>query len=104
MFVRVKKERCIRLYFYPFHKTDHEWYYSVYFVFVIILSFRGYVRSHSISCTLSFLTKRENENGIFINKIIDIYCFGKGLWSYSKQRNHPNPVKVCERDDFRQIS
>ena len=31
-------------------------------------SFRGYDRSHSISCTLSFLTSRENnKNGTIIN-------------------------------------
>ena len=42
------------------------------------VSFRGYDRSHSISCSLSFLISRENnENGTIINKTFDRFDSGK---------------------------
>ena len=49
-------------------------------------AFRGYDRSYSISCTLSFLTSRENnENGTIINKTIDIFDSGKAFGHVSSQ-------------------
>ena len=43
-------------------------------------SFRGYDRSHSISCTLSFLISRKNnENGTIINKTFDRFDSGKAF-------------------------
>ena len=43
-------------------------------------SFRGYDRSYSISCTLSFLTSKENnENGTIINKTFDRFDLGKAF-------------------------
>ena len=50
-------------------------------------SFRGYDRSHSISCTLSFLTSRENnENGTKIKKTFDRFDSGKAFGYLSSQK------------------
>ena len=50
-------------------------------------SFRGYDRSYSISCTLSFLTSREkNENGTIINKTFDRFDSGKAFGHVSSQK------------------
>ena len=50
-------------------------------------SFRGYDRSNSISCTLSFLTSRENnENGTIINKTVDRFDSGKAYGHVSSQK------------------
>ena len=50
-------------------------------------SFRGYYRSHSISCTLSFLTPRENNgNGTIINNTFDRFDSGKAFGHVSSQK------------------
>ena len=50
-------------------------------------SFRGYDRSYSILCTLSFLTSRENnENGTIINKTFDRFDSGKALGLVSSHK------------------
>ena len=52
----------------------------------ISFSFRGYDRSHSISCTLSFLTSRENnENGTIIIKTFDKFDSRKAFGHVSSQ-------------------
>ena len=50
-------------------------------------SFRGYDRSHFISCTLSFLTSRENnENVTIVNKTFDRFDSGKAFGYVSSQK------------------
>ena len=50
-------------------------------------SFRGYNRSYSISCSLSFLTSRDNnENGTIINKTFDRFDSGKAFGHDSSQK------------------
>ena len=62
----------------------------------------GHDRTHSMSCTWSFLGKNAKDlNWTFINKNFDRYCFGKGLLTCLKQGNHFNPSKIDARDDFR---
>ena len=50
-------------------------------------SFGGYDRSYSISCTLSFLTSRENnENGATINKTVCRFDSGKAFGHVSSHK------------------
>ena len=50
-------------------------------------SFRGYDRSHSLSCTLSFLSSRENnENGTIISESFDRFDSGKAFGHVSSQK------------------
>ena len=50
-------------------------------------SFGGYDRSHSISCMLSFLASRvNNENGTIINKTFDRFDSGKAFGHVSSQK------------------
>ena len=50
-------------------------------------SFRGYDRSHSLSCTLSFLTSRENnDNGTIIINTFDRFDSGKAFGHASSQK------------------
>ena len=50
-------------------------------------SFRGYDRSYSISCTLSFLTSWENnENGTVIYKTSDRFDSGKAFGHISSKK------------------
>ena len=50
-------------------------------------SFCGYDRSHSISCTLSFLASTENnKNGTIINETFDRFDSGKAFGHVSSQK------------------
>ena len=53
---------------------------------LLSFSFREYDRSHSITCTFSFLTSRENnENGTIINKTFDRFDSRKAFGHVSSQ-------------------
>ena len=66
--------------------------------------FRGYDRSYSISCTLSFLTSRENNvNGTIINKTFDRFDSGKAFGHLSSQKIALIPVKCVQETIFVKI-
>ena len=67
-------------------------------------SFRGYDRSHSISCTLSFLKSRKNNgNEPMVNKTFDRFDSGKAFGHVSSQKIASIPVKLVQETIFVKI-